>query len=1118
MEAVDAEGEVRVYWSNRQERLVDELAEVLRRPAAGPFQPETVAVQSPGVARWLSKELSRRLGVCAGVRYPTPDALLREVVENALGDSATGLERWQPERLRWAIVDLLPSLIERPTFQRVAAYLGDSGAPGDDRRVQLAQRIAETFDRYIAFRPEMICRWAGGSDEGWQPELLRALAERIGAPTMAELTDELVRRCQGGDPALGEGIPRRICVYGISTLAPDQLRALSAVSRHVDVRLFVANPARVSVAGSERGDEVVVERLHPLVASMGRTRASFVRLLEDLDDEATSEVLFDEASDPEAGASMQQVLRSDALDARRRGGAGDLEPWAVSSHDRSLSVHACHGAMRQVEVLRDQLLAAFDEISDLEPRDVVVMAPDVEDFAPLIQAVFDEPVHGRQAIPYTIADRSFRRRCPVVDAFLRVLELAGSRVTASEVLDLLSLGPIGRRFGVSPEDLDTLTKWVSSAGVRWGIDADHRVRHGQPPYEENTWRFGLDRLLLGYAAPGHGRWLFEGTLPYDEIEGSTGVLLGSLSELCDRLFDALQALEGRPRPLSSWRAVLSKVLGDLIESTSTSAWEHELILDSLNELVDEAESVGASDSELDASVIGAILADRFFEGDEASGFMSGRVTFCGMVPVRNVPARVVAFLGMDDGAFPRSSTLASFDLTLESPRPADRSQRDDDRQHFLDALLSARDRVLILYSGQSIRDNQPLPPAAVVSELLDVLADAFVLEGVGGDSSAEERREAMLAQLVVRHPLHPFSPRGFGASDDDRLLTYAEGYLEGARVLLGDRHWPEPFLVEPLSEAPEPIVRLEELLSFYEQPVSAMFARRLGVRFFDEEVNLDDEEPLELSALERFNLTRPLLERRLHDEDLGRAYLTMRAAGVLPWGTPGRCAFDAADDLARPLADAVRRIRAGRDPLKPLSIDLVVGGSRVMGRVGSLWPEGVITHQASKVRAKHLLRLWINHLVLACSGVGGARRSWLVGRSDKGVGATVYELEPPRAAKDLLAKLLVFYRAGLSSPLVLFPETSKAYADVLLVAGDVDDPEARQRATEAATVAWRGSGYGDGRPGEGKALTLRRTFGRRLPFDATTSLPGGDGEEVSFYELALAVFGPLSDHLTEATR
>ncbi|MGH7291879.1 MAG: exodeoxyribonuclease V subunit gamma, partial [Myxococcota bacterium] len=377
---------------------------------------------------------------------------------------------------------------------------------------------------------------------------------------------------------------------------------------------------------------------------------------------------------------------------------------------------------------------------------------------------------GRPRIPNRFADRPVRADNEVAEAFTALLGLLRGRLTAAEVLDVLRRDPVRARFGIAGDDLELVRRWITETGVCWGIDADHRAAHDQPAADQNTWRFGLDRLLLGYAMPGDGLVQFGDALPYDDLEGGEAVLLGRLADFCDALFTA-QATLAAPRSPAGWRDELGRLLERLVARSPATAHQHELIRAGLATLAARAEAAGFAEL-LRLETVQAQLDDELQRGATAHGFLSGGVTICELLPMRSIPFKLVCLLGMNDDAFPRQGRPLGFDRIAAQPRPGDRSVRDDDRYLFLEALLAARQQLVISYVGQRITDNQPLPPSVVVQELLDTIERTFVAPD----------GQTVAARIVVTHPLQPFSPRYFRGAED-RLFSYSNAYRAGAAAL-----------------------------------------------------------------------------------------------------------------------------------------------------------------------------------------------------------------------------------------------------------------------------------------------------------------------------------------------
>lgn len=1108
-----------VHRSNRVEELALELGELLARPVGGPLVPEPIVVANRGMAVWLSMQLARRFGVWSGAEFPFPRRFVARMLQAVLGERARSLDVDERERFLWTVLPQLSESLDTPAFAELRAYCRDD--PTGVARFQLAQRVAGLFDEYLVHRPDLVLGWERGIGDDWQAELWRSVVATTGPDHFAGLQEAFFSALANAHERPVE-LPARVTVFGVSTLPPVLLRMLSALARFVDVHVFVLSPSRQWWAGIRSHREILrelrraspdalpsLDEGNPLLASLGAVGREFQAVLE-------GETEYVESSrdlyvDPPHDRALA-VLQSDVLQLRWRGrdplGRSTAEPLTLSDDDDSIGVFACHSRLREVEVLHDRVLDLLARDPTLQPRDIVVLATDIDEYAPLVEAVFERDRNDPTYLPWCIADRSARAESPTLEAWSRILALVGGRATASELLDLLVLEPVQLRLGIAPDDVDTIARWVAEAGIRWGIDARHRKRHGQPAHEEATWRFGLRRLLVGWALPTERRELFGGVLPYDEIEGQRGDLLGRFAEFCERLFALASALE-RPRSPRQWQVDLETVIADLLAPRPLREWELDELRGAIAAVADAADAAGFT-GEVQLPAFHEAVLDKLGTDRPARGFMSGGITICGLQPMRAIPFRVVAIVGLGDTDFPRSSPPLAFDLVRASPRLGDRSRRADDRYVFLEAVLSCRQHLLLGYVGQSSQDDRDLPPSVVLAELLDALDDAFVVEG-------DDRPDAVRRRIVVRQPMQPFSPRAFGASDDPRLFSYTRAWLEGARALVGQRDGQRraPLFLHPLAPPErdeDDTVRLDRLVRFYQQPVRELLRRRLDVDLRTWEDDIGDREPMELDGLQRWRLGDELLRQRMGGVDPDHALTLLRGGGGLPLGAVGLALFEDLGYEIDRILEAVRLRRQGPVGAREVALDVPTstGPVRIVGRLDELDGSGRLVARFSRPRAKHQLWLWIEHLVLCATTPDTEPTSAMIGRTDANSELVVVELAPVAEPVRLLADLVELYRVGLREPLLLFPDASMAFAECFL---ETRDPDA---ALAAARKQWRSGGAGFEKF-EPSSPEVRRVFGDPQAAHASDDVfapdyrlfddaPPAGG---SFMELACRVFGPL---------
>ncbi|WP_188037013.1 exodeoxyribonuclease V subunit gamma [Actinotalea sp. JY-7885] len=1055
-----------LHRSERADALIAPLAQVLVAPAADPFATDVVAVPTRGVERWVAQRLAHHLGtgpdgeagICANVAFPSPARLVADALAAVLG-----LERdddpWRRDRLTWALLDVVDESADEPRFAALGRHLGvgEKDGPRRGRRLQSAQHLAGLFDSYAAQRPAMVRAWAVGDDAdgaggrvpddlAWQPELWRRLRARLDAPSPAERLDDAARLLTADPDAVD--LPARLSVFGPTRLPEDQHLVLHALAAHRDVHLWLPHPSpalwdRVAQAPppSPRRRDAVAVAAHPLLASMARDATELQVRLTASGDAAVTHHRSQAPDDATLLGALQRRLHDDASDA---------PPAPLTPGDRSVQVHACHGRARQVEVLREALLGLFADDPTLEPRDVVVMCPDIEAFAPLIAATFgtaDDDVRGHpgRTLRVRLADRSLRQTNPLLALVSRLLELADGRVSAPDVVDLAGTEPVRRRFRLDDDDLDRIREWAVESCVRWGENAERRARFGLH-VAQGTWQTALDRILLGAAMAEEDHRFVASALPLDDVDSTDVDLAGRLAELVDRLTVVLADLDGA-HPAAHWFDALDRALHLLADVAPADTWQEVEAGMVLDEARDAAARHGAT--ELRLPDVRALLSHRLRGRPTRAGFRTGALTVCSLEPMRAVPHRVVALLGMDDGAFPRGSGSDGDDLLLREPLIGERDRRGEDRQLFLDAITSAQEHLVVLYSGADERTGASRPPAVSVGELLDALDRT---------ATAADGRPVR-AHVVVRHPLQPVDERNFTAGALGRPGPFSfDGLNHRAAVVgRGEREGRRPFLDHPLTPAAQDdgdgsgTLDLDDLVTALEHPVKAFLRRRLGVLVPGETDEVDDRLPIALDGLATWQVGDRLLTAALDGADMQQAADAERRRGQLPPARLGGAVMREVHEQVVPIVETARRWLD--HPAQTVDVAVTLPSGRTLtGTVGGLRGDVVVRPVFSRLAAKHRLRAWVQLLALAAAFPDRRLGAVTIGRGKgRGAGAAASLLTAPEAteAARLLDQLADLRDRALREPLPMPVATSCAYARVRHGGGEEAD------ALDSAGREWR---------------------------------------------------------------
>ncbi len=1040
--------------SNRVETLQGRLAHRLRdAPLDDPFATETIVVPTWAMGRWLNLRLARQQGIAANIDYPQPAPWIWRLAAT-LDETGGAGDLWSAQKLAWWIYDRLPSLTSQPDFSTLATYLeADSSGL---RRWQLAQRIAEAFDRYQTYRPQQIDAWDRNEGTGWQSLLWRDLKTSIDSPhrvaAIAELATDLDRQRPRAR------LPARVSLFALPTLPPLYLDIVQRLAAHCEVELYLHSPTEHYWADLETARRHARHRLthpqgadehrdqHELLGSWGRMGQHFQDLL--IERDSLTGIDVDRFEPPAASHLLGRIQQSIfTLDT-------GVETIAI---DDSVSVHVCHSAMRESEVLVDQILAMLDADAELAPEDILVMVPDIAAYAPGLEAVFEA-----SPLSCNLSDVSLADEHPMLTSFLRLLQLPQSRFARSDILALLDDEAVARRFDLDGSELDRILQLVDEAHTRWGLDADHKTDFDLPAFEGNTWQQARDRFFAGFALADDSLW--RGISPLTGRDDDEAATLGRFWHFIDRLNRWRQWL-ARSRTASDWHRLLMRLVDDFFVETDPRESRLQQIRDALDELL------VLPMSEVSPELL-LHLMSRWLRGREHPGRLySGGVTVCGMRPLRAIPFKAICLLGMNDRDFPRRDPPDELDLD-SGARDFEPGRRDEDRYLMLETLLSARRYLYISYTGRSLHDDAIARPSSLVQELLDFIDDRFACADGG----------PVIQALHRVHPMQAFSAANFmppqpGYRADWRAVA--------SKLLDNNRHRHKAWPREALPTDTASSINLSQLRAFVSHPVQFFFRQRLGL-YLERESEVEDDETFVLGPLQRWQLKQQLAADLLD----GRRDSSERllAGGLLAHGEAGRQQIEIARTEQSQWFEALQAYESSARQRR--SVDLrLPDGSDLTGSIDGYYTgQGLMSYHAGKLRGKHRLRAWIDHLALSASDGFAAGETTRLLASDT---HRRYAPLPAAHARELLADLCDLLQQGRRRPLPVMPETSFAWASA-------DTPE---RGRASARRCWASPYGGDA---DDAYLQLLLQAGIEIPID-----------EPEFADCAERLYGALLEHEEE---
>lgn len=1094
-----------LYYSNHLDTLQYITGYITKiDPQKSPFDKEYFLVQNFGMARWMQIKLAKQLGILTQSEFLLPAKMLMNLLEMIFSEEEREkkpIERLSKDELFWPLVKIIDDARHQedasssdelftPIQNYLTQYDKDTTSKQDNSPLlgvlHLAQELAAIFDKYIVYRSQWINAWTKGELapayfdqklpvelEAWQAALFKKLYENLGSPLHFGLLHPLIEQ-KLQDPKVISKLPKRLFIIGLNSLPPLFLDLIAQFSKVMDIHLFFNNPSQYYWGDLTKNSELpnfnlinffeqaksqidpisphipksVLNTLNehwqnsygnPLLASLGKVGRDHLHLLQKYDGDLDLQIT-EAFSEPEIH-SLLQHLQAEIYHLRP---ARESTPFIVTPNDRSIQLHCTYSPMREVEALYDQILHQLEHNPDLAPEDIVVMTPDIESYAPFINAIFGSAPKERY-LPYSISDISLKESETIFTTLLQILSLPESAFKASDLLLLLQMPEIMAQFHFEENDLSLIHFWIHDANIKQAIDGEHLTEELKIPYQDqfdwdiNSWRWGLQRMLLGYGTESSPLDLYHPQrenehpsphtiMPYPHIEGKNAEILGNLCHFLDLLISTKDLLSGE-KTIAQWRLILPKVWQDFFPQTPENSDKLHYTQKLWQNILEGADKIGFT-KELPLKALTPLLENKLLEEKPEQNFIQGKITFCSFIPMRTIPFKMIAMIGMNQADFPKSTVHHSFDLIQYQPMRGDRSRNTDDRYLFLEALLSAKETLYLSYIGRSIRDNSTLYPSLLIDELLRYI-DQVSTTSKGIETSAK---------ITSLHPMASYNPALF--KEKSMIQSFQNEWIL-MHENIEDYHAPYNYLdlicnyeaqdrITPLTD-----LSLEALIRFYQDPCQYFAEQRLNLSpFRDQTTSIEDDEPFTIhkgldeyqfyqalthnimqSGLALQNSNQEIISESTIDEITQSLYQNYRLQGMLPKFAYGEISWLDKSLFPKELA---KNLFESHYPYGQFNLLSFKSGITLHGKIPKASIEGnIILFEVGLLKHDRIMKGAITNLFYHATKTTEniAETLLLIGRGKEGIQKITYPYYQQSEAATLLTHLIKGYLTGIKGPI-----------------------------------------------------------------------------------------------------
>jgi exodeoxyribonuclease V gamma subunit len=922
---------LQVFFSNQLEVLYQQLKQNLFA-ATTPFAKRLIIVQGPAMKEWVMMRMAQdpMLDIAMGIEFiymsQAFDYLLRFTHSHSFY-FPTGLEL--NLMIEKELMDVLHhfkqlSSLEQQDWLPLFHYLKLNPAkelpkrlsPRIERRlIGFSHHLTQLFQEYGRYAKDLFIRWNTTPDEGWQARLWEKLFNRQTQwSCLAQVLQLPFQSCHFS----GE-----VHFFSISFLTANEFKFLTRLSAYLPLYYYSISPCAVfwsdirsdketaylqkfwqqkwNISSSRllNLEELLRDR-NPLLANFGRIGREMARQIEESLVEIQghyfipsaiqaldSDVFFHDdlyLFESKKPLTLLQALQADLLLLRN---PQNQLVFDFEKEPCSIQLHLAVNKQREIEILYQNLLALMAKDPTLKPRDILVMAPQMTDYIPYIQSLFGAK---KSQLDYQILDLGLQTQSELIQGFLHLISLIEGRWNSNQILQLFEHRSFQRRHQLTSSDYRLIQDWIKQADIRWGEDLPHRNdllqrRHCQQGMVEETaigtWDYGFSRLLSGLTTVLHQKLTFTlEVLPCASIDFSQGDLLGRWIRLLQSLRDDLSPLHDRTQlTMQDWINYLNCLLDNYFQpdfENSSSIEEKEELKVQFEQLRSAArfcEETVFSFQSVKTHLL-SLLQQRGLTYQENH---LETVRFCSFMPLRSIPARVIALVGMQEEAFPRLSQSSALNLMAnDKEKDYVPNATDYDRYLFLEALHATQDYFLISYPFYHPKDGKEIQSSLVIEELFNYLENFYTIQ-----------QQKISHVCIFKHPFDAFDKKYFQAHPF--LINFSQQDFNAAQVHYQiNKELPFRFLTQFNHESSDlktalphqTQIDLKSLSAVARHPIKFHLNKVLDIYLQEEqERQYKTEEEWTLSSLNKYQLIQHALK-----ESPEHVLYRAEREGKLPFG------------------------------------------------------------------------------------------------------------------------------------------------------------------------------------------------------------------------------------------
>jgi len=982
-----------VYKSNSLNTLLLEAYKIIQeKPLNNIFEKEIFVYDSKILFQYLNIFIAEKIGISANIKLYHPNDFIWKLFE-IISPKKKLKNTFTHSMMIWKIMKIIDDKKIFENYNKKEAKL---------QKFKFSFLMANIFEQYIFYRPNWINEWETEKNTSiidqndiWQIKLWIEIIKN--SKKTHQYSYHFANLFYNFQKLFEEKkiqkkhLPSRCFIISSFALNPSYIRIFQNISTYINIYFLYVTPFKKNIFNFIQDNNIFLNQKknkkpcdNSLIKLWGQYEKIYALYII-----RSKEMKIINCFKENNNRNLLNSIKNDLL----KKNINKKKRFLIST-DNSISINICFNKKNEIEILHKKLLIFFNKNSSIKPKDVVVTSFSIENYISSINSVFASENNKKQ-IPFFIANKFSKKTNIIISSFKKILNLANSRFHNEEILEFLDIPEIAKKFNLSEEEIKILYYWIEEANIRWAIDCKHKDYLSFPKNKQNTWLYGIEKLLLSYAMNDTEK-VWNNILSCSSINGSR-------TEIIEKLIIFIKTLKkwqkklSRSQYLIHWHSLSKDLINDFFFCSQKIEKSIKMIQKNWTEMINNNLSSGY----LKKVSINILIKNFFYKYyfNNHQKFLPDVVNFCHPNAVCYIPFKIICIIGADHLSVPKINHLDKFNLLKKYPLIEDINIYQKYCYLFAQSISCAEQYFYISYVGYSIKDESKIYPSILIDQLLHYISSNFCFSG-DCNLSLQDNSKKIIKHLCKKYKIQYFYKKKYANPSTTENLQdvfkYTNRNINNKNILKRNSCTK---------------INLKDLITFWKNPICYFFNVNLQIKVDIKKHAINTTEPFSVNQEDSFKIKNILLNKIINNQDTMELFKKYMLSGKLPYDFFGKIFWNQKLKEMTMIAKEVMKYRISKEEKK---INLKIEKYQIDGILSEIQTTGLLRWKPNTINFSDRITLWLEHLIYSL--LGGCGESRIIGYKKQtwSFSSLTFDL-----AYTYLLKYIKGYVEGIKKPILL---------------------------------------------------------------------------------------------------